>query len=246
MAYSPYLPRTPQASRGNASAPSTPRLGQGLEYNHPSHRYASRLVHHDSNSESSFGFASPAHKSVQSYGTVQTDISNNTYVLQSKGKVVVELSTPSDESTRSIKTLCKPIAWIWVVINVTISGMTVFCLLQPYWLTNQNNKASLGILRYCEGLTAGSNDLQNCQYYQTDHTNNFALNTLPSLAWKVGMVMYIIACLLLIISSFLAGLCLCIRKTKTVDRLSLASGLKQLTAGTSRTQLSPNPRKMVI
>jgi len=37
-----------------------------------------------------------------------------------------------------------------------------------------------------------------------------------------------------------------IRKTKTVDRLSLASGLKQLTAGTSRTQLSPNPRKMVI
>lgn len=234
--YSPYMPpRTPVSSRARSvSAPSTPRLGYTTKSDNI-HSCRNHLLHPDSNSDGSTSYASPAHKSA--YGTLTTDISGFNSQAMGRPNLIVELSSPSDESCHIITntaSLCKPIAWVWIVGNIVIFGMVVFACLQPYWLVEPSTNASLGILNYCS-VSTGDDGVMTCMpYYRRTNvnvSNGQRLVTLSTLPWKAGVVLYIISSILLGISSLLATVCLCASSVSNIERLSLAAGLQQLIAG---------------
>ena len=234
MEHSPRLISTPQTPRHktSSSAPPTPHVGYTVPDRAKSHthHYAGILMQHDSNSDTSVGYISPTHRTTgTSYGTLQTDISNN-YPQVSK-YLVTELPNPSADPPLNTA-LHKCVAWLWVITNMVVFGFCTFSLFQPNWLTNSSTQGSLGLVNYCEEGASLSTELEKCKYYQRD--NSF-LTALPSLSWQVATVVYVLTCSIVGISALLASLCLCISQISVVNKLSMMAGLLQLASGKYKT-----------
>lgn len=218
MSYTPQLNRvrrTPPATPSLTYSPATPRRQCTTD----------RLIQpQDYNSDGcSSLYTTPMHQKPNyvtntgtSYGTLQMDDMNNQ--IQ-----VLEMSTPSSScgmisSTTSTNTIT---AWIWMVLNVLILVSNTFVLLQPYWLTS-NAGTSIGVISYCFP------DPSQCTYY---HTRNIYTLTIDESSWKVTLVLYVIACVLLCISGFLTAAYLCLQQASTKETFSFIAGYLQLIAG---------------
>lgn len=240
MSYSPYLPQTPQTARSNPSAPNTPRLGyRSIERPSPRHHYMEMLVqasdnHSDTCSNSAL-YTSPAHQRQKpTYGSLQTDNSNQSSVsMQTKQCILIaDSATPSDEDLSLDQTtvMNRPIAWIWMIVNIIVFAVSLLSILQPFWLVNGETGASLGVLNHCPKIVITSTETDRCSSYDLN-LNSARLLTLASLPWKVGLILCMMACILLGISSLMATLCLCISVISTKNTLSFIAGYQQLAAG---------------
>lgn len=233
MSHNPYLPPTPQTPRAKASisAPNTPHVGYTVpdRSRAHTHHYAGILMQHDSsNSDSSMGYISPAHKATgTSYGTLQTEVSNN--YPQANNRLVVELTSLDGSISVEETSVRKSVVWIWVVTNVVVFGFCTFTLLQPNWLSNSSTQASLGLVNYCEEGAFPNTKAEKCHYYGN---GRLLLPTIQSLPWQVGTVVCAVVSAVLGVSVLLTSLCLCFTSISTINKLSLVAGLLQLTSGT--------------
>ena len=240
MSYSPYLPRTPHTTRSsNGSTPTTPRLGYRGHTDKPSprHHYVEMLVQASDNQSDTCSstalYSSPAHQRLATYGTLQTDISKTSSSVSTKQHILIaDSATPSDDEISYEQTvvLNRPIAWIWMVMNLVVFALCLFSILQPYWLVNREKDASLGVLNHCVKVTNSGTETDECFYFNTQQ-RSARLLTLASLPWKIGLILCLISCILLAISSVLAALCLCISVMSIKNKLSLFAGYQQLIAG---------------
>lgn len=238
MSYSPYLPRTPQTARSsNGSTPTTPRLGyRGTDKPSPRHHYVEMLVQGSDNQSDTCSstalYSSPAHLRLATYGTLQTDISKTSSTSTKQHILIADSATPSDDEISYDQTVAlnRPVAWVWMVMNLVAFALCLFSILQPCWLVNKESDASLGVLNHCQKITNSGAETDQCFYFNTQQTPARLL-TLASLPWKIGLILCLISCILLAISGVLAALCLCVSVLSIKNKLSLSAGYQQLIAG---------------
>jgi len=135
---------------------------------------------------------------------------------------------PTEDLSETIR---KPIAWIWVTISLTIFIICTIGVTRSTWFTNSRTQASIGLVKHCRHQW--QTDSMKCDFFK----GGFAVKNLPSISWKVSLVLYLIGDALLGAGALVSLLCLITTTAYTRRQITFFAGYFQLFAGKYCTML---------
>ena len=118
----------------------------------------------------------------------------------------------------------QPIAWTWTCLSAVIFTLCTLILTETGWLVNDNTGEGMGLIKQC--TRESDNSELNCQFYA-----GLSSLKLPSISWKLTLILYCIADTLLGLSTFIALGTILLARAKTRRHLSFFTGYVQLFAG---------------
>lgn len=120
----------------------------------------------------------------------------------------------------------RPLAWLWAATSLTLLFICVLCMTQPYWLVNGQTSQAIGLLSQVTHHRGSDTSDTGALAKQS-----YDLLQLPSVSWKVAVVLYSMATALLAVGTLLSFTTILLTEYRKRERLTFISGYVQLFAG---------------
>lgn len=123
----------------------------------------------------------------------------------------------------------KLVYFIWILLTIVITILTILCIFNPAWYIHNNHIHSFGLTVFCEALSTDDQQIKSrCQTYG----GTFSLANIPSGAWQASFLLISTGAFSFGVTVILGLLINCIRERYVYSISSLVLYL-QTSAGKS-------------
>lgn len=116
--------------------------------------------------------------------------------------------------------------YVWIILTSLISAISIFSLLQPFWIVHPDGIHAFGLYVYCRSKYEGYLSNGACGPYG----DKYSLVHIPSGAWQATFLLYTTGCCILLFSLVL-GMGIVVMNYRWISRVSFVITYIQTTAG---------------